>query len=84
MATINEAIYLRNNNIEKQIVCLQGFSNIEECLYCSQSNIRPVVHCHEQINILKNTNLQKPISIWIKFDTGMNRLGFKEMNLEKL
>ena len=33
VATINEAIYLRNNNIEKQIVCLQGFSNTEECIF---------------------------------------------------
>lgn len=84
VATINEAIYLRNNNIEKQIVCLQGFSNIEECIYCSQNNIRPVVHNHEQVNIIKNTKLQKPISIWMKFDTGMNRLGFKETDLATL
>tara|TARA_B100001989_G_scaffold249480_1_gene224857 strand:+ start:1985 stop:3049 length:1065 start_codon:yes stop_codon:yes gene_type:complete len=84
VATIKEAAYLRKYNIEKEIVCLQGFSNIEECVYCSQSNIRPVIHCLKQVNIIEEAKLKKPMKVWIKFDTGMNRLGFKEMNLEKL
>ena len=76
VATIQEAKYLRNNNITKEIVCLQGFSNASEYLYCSENNIRPVIHDLSQIYIIEETLLENKIKIWIKIDTGMNRLGF--------
>ena len=77
VATMEEVIYLRENQVTKEIVCLQGFSNKEEYIYCSENNIRPVVHSIHQINIIDNTTLKNSIKVWVKIDTGMNRLGFK-------
>ena len=77
VATIKEAMYLRSKNITKEIVCLQGFSNNEELIYCSENNIRPVIHDSSQINIMDTTSLSGSIKLWIKIDTGMNRLGIK-------
>ena len=76
VATIKEAKYLRENNINKEIICLQGFSDSAEYKYCSENNIRPVIHEFSQINIIENTKLNNPVKLWIKIDTGMNRLGF--------
>jgi len=84
VATIKEAIYLRDNKIKKEIVCLQGFSNSNEYIYCSENNIRPVINNFSQINIIENTSIKKPIKLWIKIDTGMNRLGFKESDFQEV
>ena len=84
VATIEEAIYLRENKVKKEIVCLQGFSNKHESIYCSKNNIRPVIHCPEQISIINETSFDLPLSLWIKIDTGMNRLGFKNIDLPKI
>ena len=84
VATIKEAIYLRDNKIKKEIVCLQGFSDLTEYIYCSENNIRPVIHNFSQINIIENTSIKKPIKLWIKIDTGMNRLGFKESDFQEV
>ena len=39
VATMEEAKYLRDSNINKEIVCLQGFSNKNEYEYCSKKHI---------------------------------------------
>ena len=63
VATIKEAMYLRSKNITKEIVCLQGFSNNEELIYCSENNIRPVkpylMKLKVKGSILSITNLVK-------------------------
>ena len=82
VATIEEATYLRNNNINKEIVCLQGFSHSNEYKYCSENNIRPVIHDLSQLKIIENTTLDKNIKLWIKIDTGMNRLGFHSSDFQ--
>ena len=82
VATMEEVIYLRENQVTKEIVCLQGFSNKEEYIYCSKNNIRPVVHNIHQVNIIDNTTLENSIKVWIKIDTGMNRLGFKPQDFQ--
>ena len=69
VATIKEAKYLRENNINKEIICLQGFSDNAEYKYCSENNIRPVIHEFSQINIIENTKLNNPVKLWIKIDT---------------
>ena len=84
VATIKEAVYLRSKKINKEIVCLQGFSNSEELIYCSENNIRPVIHDLSQINIMDNTSLVRSIKLWIKIDTGMNRLGFNNTDFQEI
>ena len=84
VATMEEARYLRDNNVNKEIVCLQGFSNKNEYEYCSENNIKPVVHDLSQISIIEDTLLENNIRIWIKIDTGMNRLGFHNSDFQRI
>lgn len=84
VATMEEAKFLRDNRIKKEIVCLQGFSNESECIYCSENNIKPVMHDFSQINIIEKASLNNKIKIWIKIDTGMNRLGFHNDNFQEV
>ena len=84
VATMEEAKYLRDSNINKEIVCLQGFSNKNEYEYCSKNNIKPVIHDLSQISIIEETQLENKIRIWIKIDTGMNRLGFNNSDFQMI
>ena len=49
-----------------------------------KNNIRPVIHDFSQVKIIENTTLKKNIKLWIKIDTGMNRLGFHSSDFEEV
>lgn len=79
VACIDEALLLRQNNIQKPIVLMEGIFFAEELPLVQQHNLIVVLHAPYQIEaILKNKELfaQKKIQVWIKIDTGMHRLGF--------
>jgi alanine racemase len=76
VARLQEAQYLRAAGIEKPIVLLAGVSSAEELQQSTQSGIEIVVHCREQVDLLA-THAGVPATVWLKIDTGMNRLGFK-------
>jgi len=75
VARIPEAIQLRENGIDVPIVLLSGVLDNEELRAAMQWQFELVVHCPEQIELL-DTCSGEPVSVWLKFDTGMNRLGF--------
>jgi alanine racemase len=75
VACVNEAVELRNNGILSTIVVLQGFVNKDELALCENFNLCPMVHDYYQLEIIEQ-NTVISLSIWLKFDTGMGRLGF--------
>lgn len=83
VAHIEEAIYLRETGINKPVLLLQGFADAQELKSLSQWNIDSVVHHQQQIEILEQTALKKPINVWVKADTGMHRLGFQAPDFEQ-
>lgn len=78
VARIKEAIKLRKKNLFQPILLLNSFINSEELILISKYNIETTIQSIEQIKIIKKTKIKKPIKIWIKIDTGMHRLGFRE------
>ncbi len=76
VACLNEALALRKANITQRIVVMRGFSDANELSLISKNNLEVVIHCKEQLKILAQTKLSNFISIWLKIDTGMHRLGF--------
>ena len=42
------------------------------------------MHDFSQINIIEKASLNNKIKIWIKIDTGMNRLGFHIDNFQEV
>ena len=75
VARVPEAIELRKNGITAPIVLLAGVMNAAELQAAIEWGFEPVVHCNEQVELLQST-LAGNITIWLKVDTGMNRLGF--------
>lgn len=77
VAHVDEALQLRQAGFSHRIVVLQGFRQREELELCSQHQLDVVVHHYSQVNLLKQP-LPKPVNVWLKLNTGMNRLGFDE------
>ncbi len=83
VACVNEALLLRHYGIKNRIIALQGFDSREALFECCQKQIIPLVHCESQIVLLEN-HLPANLSIWLKFDTGMGRLGFYYQNWQRV
>jgi len=77
VATLDEAMLLRQAGNTKKIVVLQGVNDKNELLQASQENISLVLHHEHQVALMESVDLQKAMDIWIKVDTGMHRLGFE-------
>ena len=76
VATLEEAVQLRQQNIEKPILVLSRFCQPEDVNVVQQFDLLPVVHNTYQLDLLiNNHNGRQPINCWLKVDTGMNRLG---------
>jgi alanine racemase len=78
VARVDEAIRLRTAGCTKAITVLEGFSTAEQLAAIVHYQLDTVVHTVEQIRLLNNNaHPQARITVWLKIDTGMNRLGFK-------
>jgi len=75
VARLPEALLLRKNGIEAPIVLLAGVMNEAELASSIEHQFETVVHCTEQIELLEGVK-SGALTVWLKFDTGMNRLGF--------
>jgi len=76
VANLEEAVLLRDAGIDKDIVVLQGVNMADECVRASSSGLQLVVHSEEQVHLLETTNVDTALTVWLKIDTGMHRLGF--------
>jgi alanine racemase len=77
VARVAEGIYLRKAGITKPITVLEGFTCTEELAALLNFQLEPVVHTINQLEILECKQTPEKLAIWLKLDTGMNRLGFK-------
>jgi len=73
---LNEAIDLREAGFTQKILLLEGVFSADELNIAAGFGITIVVHHLGQIEMLESAQLPKTISIFIKINTGMNRLGF--------
>ena len=76
VASIEEALALRQAGVKAPIVLIEGVFAPEELLCASQHGFHVVFHDQSQLQWLKETPLPAPLVAWIKLDTGMGRLGF--------
>ncbi len=79
VASIEEAVSLRQSAIAKPVILLSGFYSPEHIGILESHSVSPVLFCKEQLEILGAGKFEQ-LSAWIKFDTGMNRLGFPVEN----
>ena len=77
VARMEEAIRLREAGFKQRIVLLEGFTCQDELQASQDYQLEAVVHCFEQIELLEQSQRAEKITVWLKLDSGMNRLGFK-------
>ena len=77
VARLDEALALRGAGVRKPIVLLEGVFDAEQLAEAAQHNLEIVVHEPEQISLLERFTGVHRFVVWIKVDTGMNRLGFR-------
>jgi alanine racemase len=77
VARLSEALALREAGIKSPIVLLEGVLDREQLDAAAAADLELVVHCAEQLELLKAAPAGVRFKIWLKLDSGMNRLGFK-------
>ena len=77
VARIGEALALREAGIKTPIVLLEGVFDSEQLAAAAAGNFELVVHTQEQIDLLLAAPSETRFKVWLKLDSGMNRLGFK-------
>lgn len=76
VASLEEGLELCKEKISKPIVLMKGFRDSIGLKLANQSNFQTVIINEYQMQILEETNLQNPLTVWIKIDTGLHRIGF--------
>jgi len=77
VARLEEGITLRSAGVRAPIVLLEGVFNAEQLAEAAHHGFELVVHDPLQIKLLESHRDARRFVIWIKMDTGMNRLGFR-------
>ncbi|HBU28657.1 MAG: alanine racemase [Thiobacillus sp. GWE1_62_9] len=73
---LEEAANLRLMGVEKPILLLEGIFGPDEIATCSELDLWPVLHHAAQLDWLQQQPPARPIQVFLKFDSGMHRLGF--------
>ncbi|MBS0925056.1 alanine racemase [Providencia sp. JGM181] len=73
---LHEAILLRNEGWKGPILLLEGFFQAEDLAVIDQYQLTTSIHSRWQLAAIEQASLSKPISVYIKLNSGMNRLGF--------
>ncbi len=84
VASIEEGISLREAGIAAPICLLEGFFDEKELPLLTEYKLSPTLHADYQLELLERTDLDPAIPVWLKIDTGMNRIGFNPQRLPDL
>lgn len=80
VATLQEAITLRQNRIKGNILIL-GFTSIENLHYVIDYDLIQTIVDEEYAEKILNLSYNKKIKVHIKVNTGMNRIGINYKNI---
>lgn len=85
VARLSEAISLREAGIQKPIILLDGFFDMEELAKSRELNLTVVVHSQYHLSLLERNPCPKErtnLQVWLKLNTGVNRLGFNRQDMD--
>ena len=79
---LNEAARLREAGFAHPILLLEGIFDAHDIETVDALHLTPVVHCREQIDMIEaasaSSQLRRPLDVYLKINSGMNRLGFTD------
>ncbi len=76
LLNLEEAILLREQGWKKPILLLEGFFHSDELALLDRYRLTTSLHSNWQIKALAQARLSAPLDIYVKVNSGMNRLGF--------
>ncbi|MGH8372587.1 MAG: alanine racemase [Gammaproteobacteria bacterium] len=76
VASLDEALVIRRAGLVHPIILLEGVFSADELDEAARNGCEVVVHESSQLALLEASRLQHPLGVWLKVDSGMNRLGF--------
>jgi len=75
VASMEEGIILRDAGITQPIVLMEGLFSVDELTDAAKHDFTLVVHHEPHVEILERANSKHVFPVWLKINTGMNRLG---------
>ena len=82
VAALQEALDLHASKLNKTIMLLPGCISKDEVRLCLANAIQPAIHSEYQLGqyceVAQAEFAPIPKTVWVKFNTGMNRLGQRE------
>ena len=77
LLNLEEAILLRERGWKGPILLLEGFFHPEDLPLLDEYRLTTSVHSNWQIKAIQDAKLHAPLDIYLKVNSGMNRLGFQ-------
>ena len=80
VACLEEAIEIREQGYQQPITLIEGIFSDDEMQAAVDNSIEVIVHQQQQLDWLrayKDAYIAKGLKVWVKLNSGMNRLGFK-------
>ncbi len=71
-----EAARLRLAGVTKPILMLEGFFKPLDMNLILKYDLTPVIHNADQVELIQHMDLPYPLDLYLKVNSGMNRLGF--------
>jgi alanine racemase len=75
LVELEAAVQLREAHYTRRVLLLEGFFHERELTEIAQRRLAVVVHHEAQIAMLERAALARPLEVFVKVNTGMNRLG---------
>ncbi|WP_435926770.1 catabolic alanine racemase DadX [Dryocola sp. BD613] len=76
LLNLEEAILLRERGWKGPILMLEGFFHTDELPLFDKYRLTTSLHSNWQVKALANARLNAPLDVYLKMNSGMNRLGF--------
>ncbi len=76
VADISEAVQLREAGVRQTILLLEGGFTADDMQAVAQHDLAVVIHGPQQIALLDAFPRRTALQVWLKINSGMNRLGF--------
>lgn len=84
VARFEEAQKLRASGIVQPILLLSGFLTAAQLDYAARHNFQVCIHQYQQLEVLEKMPLANPLTVWLKIDSGMHRIGFSPAQAEQV
>lgn len=77
VACVDEAVQLREAGIRRPVLVLQGAYDAQEWKLAAELGLQLALHHEQQLADRQQVSLSQPVTVWLKINSGMNRLGFR-------